>query len=281
MPAIPSIPDHVLEALAKSLGECATGAEITRILGQQGLSDSSGESTKWRRLHAVFLSVQAGDRCANRVLVVVEAIMSPVRFVDDQTGFLMRLAEVNKVLAFAGASVGEDGKVRPVENAATITEAEKRARTLRSKLQGRSIHPEALKYCRSELLQDNYFHAVFEATKGLAQRIRDISGVQADGSALIDRVFPVDRPLIAFNTMTTETERSDHKGLAQLLKGCFSAIRNRLAHEPKLLWDGEEDAADFLTLVSLLHRKLDKAVPTGLHPNSPNAAPSTANPDPP
>jgi len=42
--------------------------------------------------------------------------------------------------------------------------------------------------------------------------------------------------------------------IAQLLKGCFGAIRNPLAHEPKILWQGEDDAADYFSLVSLLHR---------------------------
>jgi hypothetical protein len=35
------------------------------------------------------------------------------------------------------------------------------------------------------------------------------------------------------------------------------------AHElPKLLWQGEDDAADHLSLISLLHRKLDSCVQT-------------------
>jgi uncharacterized protein (TIGR02391 family) len=113
-------------------------------------------------------------------------------------------------------------------------------------------------------MQDNYFHAVFEATKGLAQRIRDMTDIQADGSALIDRVFSIERPLLALNSLQTETEKSHQKGLAALLKGCFSAVRNPLAHEPKILWDGEDDAADYMSLISLLHRKLDQCVPTGL-----------------
>ncbi|WP_243668601.1 TIGR02391 family protein [Methanoculleus chikugoensis] len=100
---------------------------------------------------------------------------------------------------------------------------------------GRRIHPpEVPKYCRAELLQDNYFHAVFEATKGLAQRIRDMSGgVQADGAALVDRVFSIDRPLLVLNSLRTETERSEHKGFAMLLKGCFGAARNPLLMSQK------------------------------------------------
>ena len=49
-----------------------------------------------------------------------------------------------------------------------------------------------------------------------------------------------------------------------LLKGCFAAARNPIAHEPKVMWKGEDDAADYFTLISLLHRKLDDCVPTGM-----------------
>jgi len=77
---------------------------------------------------------------------------------------------------------------------------------------------------------------------------------------LVDRVFSVERPLLAMNSLRIETEKSQHKGFAALLKGCFGVIRNPLAHEPKILW--EDDAADYLSLLSLLHRKLDDCVPT-------------------
>ena len=163
---------------------------------------------------------------------------------------------------------GTDGQFRKVDAAATLDEAERRVRTIRVKFQGRRMHAEVLKYCRTELMQDNYFHAVFEAAKGLAQRIREMTGVQADGANLIDRVFSIDQPLLALNTLRTETEKSEHKGFAALLKGCFAAVRNPLAHEPKILWEGEDDAADYLSLISLLHRKLDQCVPTGLTADS-------------
>ena len=109
-------------------------------------------------------------------------------------------------------------------------------------------------------MQENYFHAVFEACKGLFQRIREMSGMEGDGAALIDKVFSVENPRLAFNTLQTETEKSEHKGLAQLFKGCYAAIRNPLAHGPKILWQGEADAVDYLTFISMLHRKLDQAV---------------------
>jgi hypothetical protein len=38
-------------------------------------------------------------------------------------------------------------------------------------LQERQVHGDVLLFCRAELLQDNYFHAVFEATKSVAGRL--------------------------------------------------------------------------------------------------------------
>ena len=262
MSKIPPLSEGQIEVLAKLLGDCGTGSDITHVLNDRGLLDNSGQSTKWRRLYRVFLDTQDNYKCANRILDFIQAFLIPARFVGRGELFEDRRNELNSILAFSGIEFGADGRFRQREVAKTLTEAERRVRTIQSKFQSRRIHPEVLKYCRTELMQDNYFHAVFEATKGLAQRIRDMSGIQADGSALVDRVFSIEQPLLAFNTLRTETEKSEHKGFAALLKGCFAAVRNPLAHEPKILWEGEDDAADYLSLISLLHRKLDDCVST-------------------
>ncbi len=262
MPAVASFPEGQVEALARLLGECGSGSDITRVLRDRRLVDRSGESAKWRRLYWVFLECQRADGCANRVVDFIGAYLNPARFVGRNDEFGSHRQALNTILAFAGLEYGADGQFRQVRAARTLDDAERRVQTIHAKFRGRRLHPEVLKYCRAELMQDNYFHAVFEATKGLAQRIRDMSGVQADGAALVDRVFSSDRPLLALNTLQTDTEKSQHRGFAALLKGCFGAVRNPLAHEPKILWDGEDDAADYLSLVSLLHRKLDECVPT-------------------
>lgn len=264
MSTVPSFPEGQIEALARLLGECGSGTDITRVLQDRGLVDNSGESTKWRRLYWVFLDCQRQHGCANRIIDFIQSFLIPAQFVGRSDEFEAHRQQLNTILAFSGLQYGQDGKFHQCDTARTLDEAEERVRTIRAKFQGRRIHSEVLKYCRGELLQDNYFHAVFEATKGLAQRIRDMSGIQADGAALVDRVFSIERPVLAINSLQTETEKSKHKGFASLLKGCFAAARNPLAHEPKVLWQGEDDAADYLSLISLLHRKLDDSVRTGL-----------------
>jgi uncharacterized protein (TIGR02391 family) len=259
MSVFPSFNENHLEQVARILGEEVTGSLLTNIFNTCGITDISGESTKWRRIYHSLLARQRQDRCGNNVAAFIKAVMSPGRFINENQRFENARRELNAVLSFDGLELNKEGSFRPVTAAKTISEAEKRAQILSGKLQGRKVHPEALKFCKAELLQDNYFHAVFEAAKSLAQRLRDATGLRTDGATLVDEVFSLKKPLLAFNSLRTESERSEHVGFAMLLKGCFSAVRNPLAHEPKILWTGEDDAADYLTLISLLHRKLDEA----------------------
>ena len=110
-------------------------------------------------------------------------------------------------------------------------------------------------------MQKNYFHAVFEATKSVASKIREKSSLEEDGAQLVDLAFGIPKngyPILAFNKLETKAERSEHTGLMNLMKGLFGAFRNVTAHVPKIEWEiPENDALDILTVSSLLHRKLD------------------------
>ena len=270
MANVQPFPPATVEQLAQTAGDYVTGSVINRVMEDRGLSDRSGESTKWKRLDWMFRYLQAQDRSANGVLGFIEALLPPVRFAGRPDEFEQCRASVNGVLLLVGVEYGDDGKFRPAKPAKTLSEAEQRAQTVQGKLRGRQsrrLHSKVLKYCQAEVMQDNYFHAALEATKGLAQRIREESGATGDGAALVDRVFGTDAPLLAFNKLETETEKSEHRGFAQLLKGCFMTVRNPIAHEPKVLWRDDDHLADYFTLISLLHYKLDDCVSTRPHKN--------------
>ncbi len=200
----------------------------------------------------MFSDSQRQHGCANRIVDFIQSFLAPGRFVGNSTEFENPSTQVNAILLLSGLEFGKDGKFRMGKMATTLDQAEARLKIIKHKLYGRAIHPEVTKYCRAELLQDNYFHAVFEASKGLAQRIRDLSGIEGDGAILVDKVFAIESPILAINSLGSLTEESEHKGFAQLLKGCFAAVRNPLAHEPKILWEGEDDAADYFTLMYLI-----------------------------
>jgi uncharacterized protein (TIGR02391 family) len=125
----------------------------------------------------------------------------------------------------------------------------------------RDVHPDVLAFCRAELLQQNYFHAVLEASKSVADKLRSLAGATGDGSPLVDALcFPAAGPRVRFNSLATDWERSEQSGIATLMKGLFSTFRNPVAHAPKVAWStSRSDALDMLTLASMLHRRLDKA----------------------
>lgn len=181
---------------------------------------------------------------------------------NKKNEFESHRSELNAILILHGLEYGDDGEFRIIPRAKTLSEAEQRVRNVRIKLNHRDTHPEVYKYCKSELMQTNEFHAVLEACKGLLQRIRNMAGIEADGANLINTVFSIKKPILAFNTLQTETEKSEHKGFAFLLKGCSSMIRNPRAHCPKILWKGETDTVDYFNLISMLHRKLDQCIKT-------------------
>src|SRR5690606_1892231 len=134
--------------------------DISRHFADMGIKDTSGESTKWRRLCATFKHYQARDGGASRLLDFTRRLLEPSRYVNRQEAFEDARQAINAHLAFAGLEYRPDGNFSVIEAATTIDEAHKRLNTINSKFKGRRIHAEVSKYCKAELLQDNYFHAV-------------------------------------------------------------------------------------------------------------------------
>jgi len=266
MARIPKFDVAVLRKICDILGDTnsdLTGSEIGQILRDCGMEDPSPGITKRHRLFEALSRRQEQDQCGNHVVAFIYTAMKPVRYIDNPELFEERRSRLNRALLFAGYVLGEDGKLRPVKEARTLTEAQERADRLRKELIARRVHPDVLRFCRAELLQDNYFHAVFEAAKSVADKIREKTGLTSDGAELVDEVFGGKEPLLAFNTLQTKTERSEHTGLMNLMKGLFGVFRNTTAHAPKIKWSiNEQDALDMLTLASMIHRRLDEAVLT-------------------
>ncbi len=116
-------------------------------------------------------------------------------------------------------SVGEDGKVRWVQRVTGLDDVLRRASRLHAALVSRGVHADVLEFCKVELLQENYFHAVFEAMKSIAAKIRRTSGLTTDGAELVNQAFALGKdctPILAINSLKTETDRSEQRGFANL-----------------------------------------------------------------
>lgn len=263
--AIPLFPADQIEQIARCLSDARTHAQFTDIFARLGMqAPTANEGPKWHRIRNALTARQNYDRVGNNVGAFIQAVMSPVNFVDQPTErFESIRAALNKILAFSGLNVDSKGQIGSIPKAMTLGEAEKRADELRAKLVQRAVHFEVLAFCKPELLDGNYFHAVLEASKSVADKIRRKSSLVCDGSDLVHRAFCGKMPLLAINTLTTDTERSEQSGFSNLLIGLFGTFRNPTAHAPKVYWQmSEQDALDLLSLVSYIHRRLDAAVRT-------------------
>lgn len=255
----------IVESICKVLGDTEkgfTGTEIAKLLNESRIEDIDSANTKWKRLNSALANKQQVDACANNLLAFIQNSLNPARHYNNLEWFNETRYEINQLLSFAGLHLGEDGKISTVSKSTTISEAKARASKLKENLVSRKVHPDVLRYCKEELVVDNYFHAVFEATKSVAEKIRSKTGLTTDGAALVDEAFSFKSvPHLALNTLQTESKKSEQKGFMNLLKGLFGTFRNTTAHAPKIMWSiEEEDALDILSLVSLVHRRLDKAI---------------------
>ena len=209
-----------------------------------------------------------GTGVGNNVAAFIIKAMAPVRYSAHPDEFERRRGGLNVPLGFVGLQLQPDGTLAHRTVSRTLNDARNRERELRRLLAARGVHPDVLDACRAELLVDNYFHAVLEAVKSLAEKLRQRTGIDQDGSGLVDSAFLAGLsggalPPLAFNSLQTETHRGEQRGIAGMMKGVFSTFRNPTAHEPKNKWPiNETDALDILTMVSYLHRRVDAAVST-------------------
>lgn len=259
----PSLSPGQLESLCKILADTdrgLTGTEIERILGQAKIKDTDPAITKWKRLFNALSSRQGRDGNADRVFSFIKLALDPARYVGQHVVFEERRTAINAVLAMCGFEYRADGKFGVVSTAATLSEAEARAHRLRAALSSRGVHSDVIAFCRAELVQQNVFHAVLEASKSVAEKLRRRTGLQSDGAQLVDEALSGDPPRLKINAFLSDSEKSEQRGFTNLVKGLFGVFRNPTAHTPRVAWSmSEEDALDLFSVASYVHRRIDRA----------------------
>jgi uncharacterized protein (TIGR02391 family) len=268
--SLPPFGDAALEGIARAIGDPVPGSQVDQMLAACGISiPPAAPSTKWRRLYMALDAEQRRSGSGASVARYIQTAAQPQRWAADRETFDTIRARLNPVLAFDGLTVGTDGSLCRVKAATTHDEAAGTARRLHDELVRRGGHAEVFRYCSRELVAEDCFSAVFEAVKGLGDRVRQMTGLDQDGQDLANTALRVSpkagsaQPQLALNSLRTVTERNEQNGVLDLMLGVFSAFRNPPAHEPRQRWHvSEADALDLLSTLSLIHRRLDGAVRT-------------------
>lgn len=255
-----------LEILANTIADIdpnITGSVIHRILLQSHIKDVSYSEqflAKRKKLFNAFEKYQSDYRCANGIVLFIQNVLSPQRYVNNQDMYNKLKSEVNKQLAFEGLSINDSNQIISIAKASKISDVQVKVDGLKSKLIEQGAHRLVFAYCNSELLANNYFHAVLESSKGLIKRIQELAGVKYDGQNLMENVFKDDNPILIINNFQSKSEKDEHRGFRNLLIGIVAMFRNPSSHELKVEWNmSEQDALDIMAMISYCHRRLDKA----------------------
>lgn len=258
-----------VETISKVLGELTTGSQITKFLSKNKWKDHDTEtgtrllSTKWKRINESMNFEINKSKTTKPFFRMIEEIMNPVLFRENEDAWIEGRRDINFTLRFYGYEVNDAGKVVAAKPTQTYTEAIQRSKHLIEKLEGHNIHKNIIKFCKPELLNENYFHAILEASKSILEKIRDLTLSSKDGNTLINEAFNVKNPaiLIDGNLLGTDDEKSQYQGLKSLLNTICYIYRNPSAHSPKLYNDrSEDDAITAFILMSLAHEQLDQCI---------------------
>ena len=266
MAKINSFKVSTLEMLANAIADIdpgITGSVIHLMLLQSHIEDISYNEqflAKRKKLFNAFVDYQDKNQCANNIILFIQNILSPQRYVDNTDIFKKVKAGVNKQLAFEGLYIDDSNQIVSVEKASKISDVQIKVEGLKSKLIEQGAHQLVFSYCNAELLANNYFHSVLESSKGLVKRIQDLAGVTYDGQNLMEKVFKDEDPILIVNNFQSKSEKDEHRGFRNLLIGIVAMFRNPASHELKVEWNmSEQDALDILAMISYCHRRLDNA----------------------
>ena len=265
-----------LEMIANAIADIdpgITGTVIHRMLLQSQIEDISYNEqflAKRKKLFNAFADYQNKNQCANNIILFIQNVLSPQRYVDNTDIFKKVKDEVNKQLAFEGLNIDDSNQIVSVAKASKISDVQIKVDGLKNKLIEQGAHQLVFSYCNAELLANNYFHSVLESSKGLVKRIQDIAGVTYDGQNLIEKVFKDEDPILIVNNFQSKSEKDEHRGFRNLLIGIVAMFRNPASHELKVEWNmSEQDALDILAMISYCHRRLDNAQKIRLENNNP------------
>jgi uncharacterized protein (TIGR02391 family) len=119
------------------------------------------------------------------------------------------------------------------------------------------LDPRLWEAVRTSLESRRYSGAILDAIHVLSDVVRERSGLEGDGVALIGAAFGGSSPKLKVNRLQTETECNVQRGVESLLRGVYQAIRNPRSHG--MMQDEESDAEALLLFLDYILRIVDRS----------------------
>jgi uncharacterized protein (TIGR02391 family) len=249
-----------LEEVARALADVYTSGQLPRFLHDSGIPDeflaSEPDQGKWEYVLGVLERLLDGGSAARRSLREfiggwLEGQLHTLPRSDVRQRITAFLAQEGWHVRAGRLVIGE----RTHDAAGILT-------PLGCDVRVAALHPEV------RLVADRYIAggrmevAIFEAFKAVINRVKQMTGLDTDGTALMGQVFSDNKPRLLLANLSNKAGKDIQNGYKFLFMGAAQGIRNPDAHEQfKAL--GPEEGFEELSFASMLMRRLDEAKPVG------------------
>lgn len=120
------------------------------------------------------------------------------------------------------------------------------------------IHPKIKEVSEKWFNQGDYDVAIERAFKRVIKLVQNKSGKNLDGASLMQHVFSIKKPILVFNSLKTQSEIDEQRGMMDLFSGAVSCIRNVRFHE-ELENDEKMNSLHQIIFASFLAKRLDES----------------------
>lgn len=110
---------------------------------------------------------------------------------------------------------------------------------------------------RENFEKRDFTAAILDCCYFVSELIRQKSGIDGDGAALIGQALGGGNPKIKIAKDQSENEQNIQKGIESILRGFYQAIRNPRSH--KKISDSADDAISIILFCGYIVRQIDKA----------------------
>jgi uncharacterized protein (TIGR02391 family) len=123
----------------------------------------------------------------------------------------------------------------------------------------RSIHPDFPRQVLRLYDDGHYAEATFAAFRFIESEVKRLGNIRGKvGFALMMDVFNETKPVLALNSLSTDSDEDEQRGYRHIFAGSLAGIRNPRGHSVDVT-DTPDQCLDYLSLASLLLRRLDDA----------------------
>ncbi|MDA8311945.1 MAG: TIGR02391 family protein [Actinomycetota bacterium] len=121
-----------------------------------------------------------------------------------------------------------------------------------------ALHVDVRAVAERYVASGNIEVGIFESFKAINNRVKEITGLDLDGTSLINRAFADSNPVMVLADLSTQTGKNIQSGFRFLFAGAVQGLRNPDAHEQFRPLDHEE-GFEALAFASMLMRRLETA----------------------